>query len=149
MIEQIDPTVFYQVHPGEFHDLPDLGFIFTMIALGLALFTHGFGIVRTLEPHRQTVSKESGAFRAERDFFSLNGFDIEQPKAEGDSRSIMVFPAVDLHEPDQCPNIDFLPVRYFSVLCHDVLSPRRLLLTIFITQAGGFFFDLSQPSGMN
>ena len=51
MIEHIQPAVFDQIDSGELHDLPDLIFIVTPVALGITLLAHGFGIVRALHPH--------------------------------------------------------------------------------------------------
>ena len=65
MIEHIDTSMFHQIHPGEFHDFPDLRLIFSVVALGFAFLAHGFGIVGAFHPHRQTIREEAVTIRAE------------------------------------------------------------------------------------
>ena len=55
MVQHIQLAMFYKVHTGEPHDLADLGSILSVIARSLTFLTHRFWIVRTLEPHGQTI----------------------------------------------------------------------------------------------
>jgi hypothetical protein len=95
MIEHIESTMFNQVHPREFHDLPDLRLIFSVVALGFAFLAHGFGIVGAFHPHRQTVSQKACAVSADRDIFLLDLFDIQIPKGKGNFLSMVMLPAVE------------------------------------------------------
>ena len=95
MIEHIESTMFDQVNPREFHDIPDLRLIFSVVALGFAFLAHGFGIVGAFHPHRQTVSQKACAVRADRDIFFLDLFDFQIPKGKGNFFSMVMLPAVD------------------------------------------------------
>ncbi len=58
MIQHVHPSVFDQMQSGKLHDLANLRFVFTMVALAITFLAHGLGIMRTLQSHRQTISEK-------------------------------------------------------------------------------------------
>jgi hypothetical protein len=108
MIEHIQSAMFDQVDSRKLHDLSNLCFILTVVTLGLALLAHGFGILRTLHPHGQTVSEKLAAIRAKEDLLLVNFLDIEEFERKRSLRPVMVLPAEDPDELHQDPNIVLL-----------------------------------------
>jgi len=97
--------MFDQVDSGKLHDLSNLCFILTVVTLGLALLAHGFGIVRALHPHGQTVSEKLAAIRTKGDLLLVSFLDIEEFERKRSFCSVMMLPAEDPDELHQGPNI--------------------------------------------
>lgn len=118
MVEHVQPAMFDQVDPGELHDLPDPFFIVTLVALGLALLAHWFGIVGTLHPHGEAVCEKLAALGAERDLFLVDLFDVEKLKGERRLLHLVMLPAEYGDELHQYSNVVLLLVRDSSLLYH-------------------------------
>jgi hypothetical protein len=111
MIQHIDTSVLYQVHPREFHDLPDLRLIITMVALGFAFLAHRFGIMRTFHPHRQTIRKKAVTIRAEGNLFLCKLLEINELKRKRKLFPVVILTAINPHELHQGLNIGSLFFR--------------------------------------
>ena len=95
VIQHVHPAVFDHVDARELHHLPDLRLIVAMVALGLTLLAHGFGIVGAFQSHRQTVGEKPGAFLAHRNLGLFKLLDIHFLKGKRGFFSFMMFPAID------------------------------------------------------
>jgi len=118
MIEQIDPSVFHQIHSREFHDFPDLRLIFSVVALGFAFLTHGFGIVGAFHPHRQTIREKMVTIPAEENLSFCRPFEVNKLKRKRNLFSVVILMAINLHELHQGLNIGFLFLRDFILSQH-------------------------------
>ena len=49
-----------------------------MVTLSLTFLAHGFGIMGTLQPHRQAIGEESRTIRAQRNLLIFDFLDIEK-----------------------------------------------------------------------
>jgi hypothetical protein len=103
--------MFDQVHPGEFHHLPDLRLIITMIALGFAFLAHGLGIVRAFHPHRQTIREKAVTIRAEGNLFLCKLLEINELKRKRKLFPVVILTAINPHELHQGLNIGSLFFR--------------------------------------
>jgi hypothetical protein len=97
--------MFDQVHPGEFHDLSDFRFILSVVALGFAFLAHGFGIVGTFHPHRQTVREKAMTIFAERNLFLCKLLEINELKRKRKLFPVVILTAINPHELHQGLNI--------------------------------------------
>jgi hypothetical protein len=118
MIEHIESTMFDQVHPREFHDLPDLRLIFTVVALGFAFLAHGFGIVGTFHPHRQTIREKAVTIRAEENPSLCKPFQVNELKRKRKLFSVVILTAINPHELHQGLNIGSLFLRHLILSQH-------------------------------
>ena len=100
--------MFDQIHPGELHHLPNLLLVVTAVTWGPTLLAHGFGIMRTLHPHGQTVGEKPVTLRTEKDLLLTELFDIEESKGERGFFSTVILPAEDRDKLYQNPNVDLL-----------------------------------------
>jgi hypothetical protein len=58
MIQQIKPTLLDQIWTGESHHLSDSILVSPVVALGLALLTHGFRIMGTADAFPDSIGQE-------------------------------------------------------------------------------------------
>jgi hypothetical protein len=100
--------MFDQIHPGEFHDLPDLRLIFSVVALGFAFLAHRFGIVGALHPHRQTIREKAVTIWAEGDLSLCELLQVNEFKRERKLFPLVVLTTINPYEPHQGLNIGFL-----------------------------------------
>jgi hypothetical protein len=99
--------MFDHIDPGEFHDLPNPLFVFPLVALGLTFLAHGFGIMRALHPHGQTISEKLCAIRAQGNFFLFDFFNIKEPEGKRILFSVVMLAAIDPYKLHQYPDILF------------------------------------------
>jgi hypothetical protein len=108
MIEHIESTMFDQVHPREFHDIPDLRLIVTMVALGFTFLTHGFRIVGAFHPHRQTIREKAVTIWAEANLLFCKLLEVNEFKRKRKPFSVVILTTINPHEFHQGLNIGFL-----------------------------------------
>ena len=105
MIEQVDAAVPDHVEPGKLHDIPDPCPVISFIALRLALFAHGFWIVRALQAHAKPVCEQSLAVLAQRYIPLLYPLYVELLHGERSLLPSVVLTAIDAHKAHQSADI--------------------------------------------
>ena len=113
--------MFDQVHPGKLHDLPDLRFIFSMVALSFAFLAHRFGIVGAFHPHRQTIRKKAVTIWAEGDLSFCKRLEINKLKRKRELFPVVILTAINPHELHQGLNIGVLLFRDLILSQHPQL----------------------------
>jgi len=101
MIEQINSPMLDQVHTRELHDLANLRLVVAPVTLGFAFLAHGFWVMRTREPHAQTVREQTPALIADKYILLLDPFDVQLLHRKGRFLTLVVFTAVNSYKPHE------------------------------------------------
>ncbi len=107
VIEQVNASMLDEIDARKSHDLPNLDLVVSLIALGLALFTHRFRIMRALHSHAYAISEDLAALAADRDVPFLYLSDIKLFHGKRGLLPLMMFAAVNGNETHKGADVGF------------------------------------------
>jgi hypothetical protein len=118
VVQQIDSSPLYHLHPGKPHHLADFLSVFRSVAGVWTLFAHGLWIKRATKPHGKTVFEQLRAVWTKLDGFFKKILQDGMLEAKELSAAIMLGATIQGYEACQRPYIPLLSFPYF--LFHSV-----------------------------